>query len=248
VIFSRDSVEIPSRVDGIAVSLPYWPGDRVEAGTTLAVIDARGTEQELQDAMSAERIATADERRAALDLEQAEAQLRRSSALGNLVSAAELEGTRAQVAGARIHLESANAHTRSAVARLRLSKRALDDANVRAPFDGVVSVRYVEPGAFVHGGSRVLRLVGNDRIWVRFAIPEDRLGEVAVGDRVAGDQPALGASFTAVVTGIAPEIDAATRTVFAEAYLEGRAGSPHLVVGLQAYVRPSATLAARVPR
>ncbi|HEY4658984.1 MAG TPA: HlyD family efflux transporter periplasmic adaptor subunit, partial [Gemmatimonadaceae bacterium] len=55
------------------------------------------------------------------------------------------------------------------------------NAVIRAPFDGVVSVRNRGPGESVGAGAPVLTLVNLADRWVRIYIREDRIGAVKLG-------------------------------------------------------------------
>lgn len=70
-------------------------------------------------------------------------------------------------------------------AAVRQVDAALANAVIRAPFDGVVTVRDREPGETVGAGAPVLTLMNlNDR-WVRIYIREDRIGAVQLGQAAA---------------------------------------------------------------
>jgi HlyD family secretion protein len=78
-----------------------------------------------------------------------------------------LTGQRAVVAGAE--------------AAVRQAEAALDNAVIRAPFGGVVTIRHREPGETVQPGQPVLTVMDPGDRWVRIYIPEDRIGAVRVG-------------------------------------------------------------------
>ena len=247
VIFARDAIEMPAKVDGILRTVSVWPGDRVTQGMSLATLESRATEHEFHEAVASAQMAEADRQKADVELQQAREQLRRSQALGSLISPAELDNARGQVVLAQARFDSAVAHTKSLSAQLRLSKRSVQDTVLRAPFDGVVSVRLAEPGTLVRAGTPILRLIRNDELWIRFAVPEERLAEVEIGQTLTGQLPAMGDSFAAVVTSIAPELDGATRAVFVEARLDARTGrAGRLLAGLEARVHPATEIHARM--
>jgi HlyD family secretion protein len=68
-----------------------------------------------------------------------------------------------------------------AEAVLRQADAALANAVIRAPFDGVVTVRDREPGETVGPGAPVLTVMNLKDRWVRIYIREDRIGAVHVG-------------------------------------------------------------------
>jgi len=68
-----------------------------------------------------------------------------------------------------------------AEAALRAIEATLANLTIRAPFDGVITVRHREPGEVVPAGSAVLTLMNREDRWVRIYVPETRLGAVHLG-------------------------------------------------------------------
>lgn len=75
---------------------------------------------------------------------------------------------------------------RAAVAQAEAAVRQIDaslaNAVIRAPFDGVVTVKDREPGETVAAGAPVLTVMNLDDRWVRIYIREDRIGAVRIGE------------------------------------------------------------------
>ena len=75
---------------------------------------------------------------------------------------------------------------RAAVAQARATVAQIDamlaNAQIRAPFAGVVSVKDREIGETVSGGAPVLTVTNLDDRWVRIYIPETRVGAVHLGE------------------------------------------------------------------
>lgn len=57
----------------------------------------------------------------------------------------------------------------------------LDFAVVRAPFDGLITVRHREPGETVPAGTPVLTLMNPDDRWVRIYVRADEVGRINIG-------------------------------------------------------------------
>ena len=70
-------------------------------------------------------------------------------------------------------------------AELGLARQALEDAEIRAPFDGVVEQRYVAPGAYVQVGQPIVMLDKVDPWRFRASVPEREAAAVQLGQRVA---------------------------------------------------------------
>ena len=109
----------------------------------------------------------------------------------------------------RIEAEKVRAELETALAR---AERDLGFTVVRAPFDGVVGNKSVQPGQYVQTGGRLLSLVPLDSAYVeanfketqvarltpgqRVVIRPDAYGERAVEGRVESIAPASGAEFS----------------------------------------------------
>jgi membrane fusion protein (multidrug efflux system) len=93
---------------------------------------------------------------------------------------------------------------------------------VRAPFDGVVGLRYVSVGSYVTPATRIASVQKINPLKVDFAIPEKYAGQVSVGDPVTFSGDGTKLRFTGKVFAIEPKIDAATRTLQLRALCENR--------------------------
>jgi len=83
----------------------------------------------------------------------------------------------------RERIDAQRAAVQQAEAAVRQVEAALSNAVIRAPFDGVVTVRDREPGETVGAGAPVLTVMNLDERWVRIYIREDRIGAVRLGQR-----------------------------------------------------------------
>lgn len=90
-----------------------------------------------------------------------------------------LEGTRKE------DIDIARASERSAEQALRLSEIQLDHTILRAPHDGVVTVRQSELGEVVATGSPVMTVADLDHIWLRAYVSETDLGRIRWGQVAA---------------------------------------------------------------
>lgn len=183
------------RVASVAVEV----GDSVQKGAVLVALDGRTIDSELRQAAAA-----VEEAEAALVLARSNLERGRQLRSRQLISHAELDQLGAAVVQAQARVNTTAAQRDAA--RLRL-----DYATLRAPDDGVISRRDVQPGQVVMAGDEMLRLIRQGRLEWRAALAEADL--VAV-------QPGMAASLTApggaVVRGsvraVSPSLDPATRT------------------------------------
>lgn len=68
-----------------------------------------------------------------------------------------------------------------AEAQVKQIEAALDNAVVRAPFAGTISVKHREPGEIVQPGFPVLSVLNTEDRWVRIYVREDEIGRISLG-------------------------------------------------------------------
>lgn len=93
---------------------------------------------------------------------------------------------------------------------------------IRAPFDGIIGLRYVSEGSYVTAGTRIASIQKINPLKVDFAIPEKYAGKVRVGDIVKLHSDETNVEFTGKVYAIEPEIEPSTRTVQLRALCENK--------------------------
>jgi len=144
-------------------------GDRVHKGQILARLHTDRLQAALERAKADVAAAKAEARAAQSSFKRLKTLLK--SKLTSPGDVDEAEG--------RSH--AANARVDAAEAVLVESTQAFKDAEMFAPFDGVVRERIVEIGDFVTPQTPVLTLASLDPVWVRTYLPETELGRVKPG-------------------------------------------------------------------
>lgn len=214
---------VSSYVDTVLVR----PGSIVKRGEVLATLDCR-------DASAASQAVAGEAR--AIDARQkalaSEAARLRTLLAKDFVSANEAEQKSAQSAASEADLQAM---------RARLARKTLEvsDCVLRAPFEGEIATRTVDPGAFVRPGVSIVSVV--DRSTLRFVadVPENDFAIVAPGRAVQVVVAATGQALTGVISRRAPAADPATRTLRFEIDLAdperhipvGTTGEARLAVG-----------------
>jgi HlyD family secretion protein len=142
--------------------------------------------------------------RARTDVERAQAAVR----IAEQKLALTREGFRRwQTAQARSELDRAEA-------QLRQSEVVARESEIRAPADGIVAHRMIEPGQLVAGGQTALTIALTHRLYVRTFIPETKLGLVRHGLAARVSVDAFpGQSFDGTVTEIAPDAEYTPKAV-----------------------------------
>jgi membrane fusion protein (multidrug efflux system) len=131
------------------------------------------------------------------------------------------------------------------IARAELERidTLLGYARITAPFSGVVTKRFVDPGAFIPAATSgssadnaaILTLADFDTVRVQVALPEQEAPFIKDGLAVSVTIPELpGRKFDATVSRYAHAIDSATRTMLIESEISNSSGD--LVPGMYALV------------
>ena len=61
------------------------------------------------------------------------------------------------------------------------TEAVLQNALVRAPFDGIVTLRHREPGETVQAGAPVVTIMNPEDRWIRIYVPGHQVGRLAIG-------------------------------------------------------------------
>ena len=173
-------------------------GQSVRKGQVLLELDHRTLDSELAQAEASLRQA-----QASLSLAQVSYDRGAKLAAEQLISAGNLDELRAT----RVQAEAQVATARAGRDAAKLRR---DFAQLRAPADGVISKRLVQPGQVVAAGNELLRLIRDGRLEWRAELPEDQLAGVAVGNTV--ELPYAGGTVAGRIRAVTPGVDAQTRT------------------------------------
>jgi RND family efflux transporter MFP subunit len=239
VVLARASTNVAPRRDGRVVSVNVRLGEHVARGDLLAKLDVALASSEVEMATASQRAAQVALAKATTDRAGAEEQARRQSALHRegLASEQDLVASNQRLALSRLEVDAATAQLGEKTARLRQLKLARDEGEVRAPFDGVVAARYVDPGANVTPAIPIVHLLGSSEAFVRFAAAPEHATRLVVGREVSVEPSAGTGVWRARIERIAPDVDAASRMVVIEAGLSSADGATAKAVpGSEVYV------------
>jgi RND family efflux transporter MFP subunit len=191
----------PQLASGFVDTVLVRPGARVKRGEVLATLDCRHASAQSQAVAAQARALDAR-----LHAVSAEAARVHGLLDGGFVAQNDAEQKEAQSAAQAAEL---------AAQRAKLSSASLevDDCVLRAPFEGEIAARTVDPGAFVRPGATIVTVV--DRTTVRLAgdAPESDFGIVAPGTPVRVRLVATGKDVAGSISRRTPAADASTRTI-----------------------------------
>jgi len=73
-----------------------------------------------------------------------------------------------------------------------IAKKNVEDCNLYAPMNGVISKRSVENGANVMPGLSAFKIVSIDEVYINVPVPENEIGSIKTGQAATITVPALG--------------------------------------------------------
>ena len=180
-------VVVAPQVSGPVLLLPPQEGDVVKSGDLIALVDPRNYELKRDEAGAAFRAAETDKQR--------------------------IEQIFQKKTATQKQMDDAQAAYDLAKARLGLAEKALADCTVVAPMDGVITTRNREAGEYVNPVSPLVTLSRLDEVWLSVYIPEDRLGQIKLGQparvKIDGDK----AFYDGKVTFVSPEAEFTPKNV-----------------------------------
>ncbi|MEX3810778.1 efflux RND transporter periplasmic adaptor subunit [Paraburkholderia sp. BR13439] len=203
-------VDVTTEVAGLVRQVAFVSGQEAKAGQILVRLNDDSDVALLQSLQAAADLAqTVYERdRAQYDIKAiAKAQLD--------ADAADLKGKKAQVAQ---------------------QQALVDKKTIRAPFAGRLGITTINPGQYLNPGDTIVTLQAIDPIYADFSVPQQQLGQLAIGATVSVDTNAYsGRSFTGKIQSMSPKVDSATRNVQIEASVDNR--ERKLLPGMYANVK-----------
>jgi len=93
----------------------------------------------------------------------------------------------------------------------------IEKTEIRAPFDGVVGLRYVSVGALVTANTQIATLQRLDELKIDFSVPEKYSGRIKVGGEIRFSVGEGLHQYTGRIFAIDPRIDSGTRSLMVRA-------------------------------
>lgn len=177
---------IEAKASGRIVEFPVLLGQRIKCGDLLARLDAPETKARL---------------------DQAETTLRQAQRDWNRVST-----LFSQQSATRADYETAESRLQGAKAAVTEARAMLDYAEVKAPFDAVVTRKVADVGDLAAPGKPLLELEDPSRLQLEADVPEALAGNIQPDARLVVRTGVAGGERIATVAEIAPNADAHSRT------------------------------------
>jgi RND family efflux transporter MFP subunit len=212
-VISGQTGVIASLTRGAVKTIHARVGDRVKKGDVLVTLssDMLNSERALKAAELKEfsakiRTAGAQLGLAAQELERLE-RLRRSAAF----SVARYQDKLRDVERVKSSIAEARAKADQARAELHMADLNLSYAQIRAPYNGVVSARHVEVGNYLNVGANVVTLLNDSSLEIEAEVPANRIGGLTPDAKIKVVSE-HGKPYRAKVRAVVPEENALSRT------------------------------------
>ena len=193
---------VRAEISGAVLQTYADQGSRVRNGTLVV----RLNDATQRDAFLSARSGLTTAQMAA-DIAKRELERQDKLAAAGAIAERELESSRRSNVAAQSQLADAQA-------RLTLAREQLSNAEVRAPFDGIISTRQVSAGDVVQPGGALFTILDPTSMRLEGSIPADQLSAVRIGAPVTFSVSGYpGRSFIGKVSRINPSADANTGQV-----------------------------------
>jgi membrane fusion protein (multidrug efflux system) len=186
-ILSNEEVEIRSEISGKVEKIYFKEGERIDKGEALLKINDAELQAQLSRAQYRQAIA------------EQETERKRQLFEKKLASQEEYD-----IALNQLHIVKAEA---------QLIQAQIAKAEIRAPFEGVIGLRYVSEGSYLSPATRITTLQDLNPVKVDFTIPEKHARAVKKGDNITFTVEGAGRRFSGNVYAVEAKIDPTTRTL-----------------------------------
>lgn len=226
---------VEAQVTAKIEKIPVTPGSTVTKGQLLLALDSRQLTSRLDQAVEGQRGAVAARKQAKQALVAAEAGFERAQSAykrtqtfhtSDAATDQQLEEAKAAfltaeagVLRSREALAAAESQIRQAKERIKEARIALGYAELKAPEDGEVLKKMVEPGDLALPGKPLLVLRTSRQLILEAFVREGLITAVAPGDTLDVELTTLKRKVSATVKEIVPYADPKTRTFLVKAAL-----------------------------
>lgn len=219
-LIGSEQAQVAAGAAGKVLATYVERGSVVRKGSTLAKLDARTLNAQLEELTAQIESLRAQQGQADLDCARTQQMFTKGA-----IAKADFERAHTQCETAKWSLAGAEAR------RNQLTE-ALHDTEIRAPFSGLVVERAVSAGEWVRVDSRVVSMVSTDSLRVELTVPEADVAGLKPGQPIELRVPAAGTAITyrGKLKYIGPSVRQQSRDAVVEAVLDHQA--PELRPGM----------------
>ena len=210
---ARQAGVVAARAKGAIGKMTVDVGDRVEAGSVMAVLirDRLLWERNLYQAEVSNYRAQMETKKAKTTLLVQELNRLNSLQKSPAFSQARLEDKQQNVIVSKSEAAESRAQLRKAQANLKLRQIDYEDGEVKAPYSGVITQKHTSVGSYVSVGSPVFTLIDDTTLEIEADVPAKRITSLKTGTIVNGSIDKQ-STMKAVVRAVVPEENPQTRT------------------------------------
>lgn len=222
-VIAQRKASVASKATGRLEWLGVLEGSKVRAGEVIARLENRDTQALRDQAAANVQVAQANLGQGRAELSEAELGFKRSEDLvgKKFISESAHDSAQARLTKARAALAGYEAAVSVAMANLRVSEVALDQAVIRAPFDGVVITRNANVGDTITPFSQavdtkgaVVTIADMTSLEVEADVAESSLSSIHIGQPVDIQLDAIpNQRMEGVVSRVVPTMDRAKGTI-----------------------------------
>ena len=209
-----EEVELHAKVSGYVSEMKVDFGDRVKAGQLMATLEVPELLDDLHNAMAAVQKAEADHTDAHLIHSRLVSVNQQQP---NLVAQQDLDTAEAKDGATAAAIVAAKADVEK-------YQTLVSYTQITAPFDGVVTERYADPGTLIQAGTAsnsqampLVRVSDNYRLRLDFPVSVEYVKDIHLGDKVDVRVESLsGRSFAGTISRFTQKVTDNTRTMITE--------------------------------
>lgn len=205
---------VASRIMGPVASVSVKEGDRVKTGQLLVVIDSADINRKVDAAEAAYQEALQALKAAEQNKLLAETTYSRFKNLYDekALSLQEFDKIETQNKVAAIEYGRLQEMVKQAQSGLAEAKVFLGFTEIKAPIDGIITGKFIDPGSMAMPGMQLLTVEDTSRYRLEAEIDESLAGQITKGMEVEIEIGALKEKFTGRITKIVPAVDPRSRT------------------------------------
>ncbi len=220
-------INLHAKVAGFLQSIHVDIGDHVKEGSVIACLEIPELHEELARAKAGVAAAQESVKSEEAKYHDVHLLLQRLQKVAqknpHLIAQQDLDTANSRDSSAAAHLALAAQQVAESKADEDKIETMLDYATITAPFAGVITKRYADPGALIQAGISsntqampVVSLAQDNILRATFPVPESIVTRLHVGDQVQIEIPALNKKILAKVSRMACQVDQSTRTMEAQ--------------------------------
>jgi membrane fusion protein, multidrug efflux system len=182
-----EETDLSFETSGKIVNINFVEGTRVKKGDLLAKINDKPLQAQLQKLLVGLKLAESKEFRQKSLLDK------------DAISQESYDQVLTELQGLKADID--------------LIKARISETELRAPFDGIIGLRYLSEGAYATPSTKIAKLIKVSPLKIEFTIPEKYASEIKTGYPITFQIDGSNKIYTASVYAVDPKIDIETRSI-----------------------------------